>query len=500
MNYQLFFSTIILSFGIAIFSAHADTAQYFEKIKNNPQQLRIFLHYMPKGGDLHNHLGGASRAENMIRYAQQDHLCVDPNTFQLTTNPYCIPADKLENVPHEPALANKLIDAWSMRNFQDKSESGHDHFFATFNKYGLITSKHQGEILAEVVKNAGQQNILYLELMVTPDGNAPGRLGKQIGWDSNFTRMREKLLAHGLEKIINDITKKLDADEAILHKTLACKTKYSQPGCQVKVRYLYQIFREQPPAQVFAQLLAGFILANKDSRIVGINMVQPEDGIISMRDYHLHMQMVGFLHNLYPHVHISLHAGELNRNLVSPEGLRFHIQQAVQIALAERIGHGVDIASENNATQLLKEMVRKHILVEINLTSNAKILDVQGKNHPLLLYVRYHVPVALSTDDAGVLRTNLTEQYVTAVMTYHFSYPTLKNLVRNSLTYSFLPGKSLWQNDTYQHIVPACAKDNPHLVHLSSLCHRFLNANEKANLQWKLEKRFADFEKCYFAV
>jgi hypothetical protein len=42
---------------------------------------------------------------------------------------------------------------------------------------------------------------------------------------------------------------------------------------------------------------------------VGINYVMPEDGATSMADYALHMKIVGFLHGLYPKVHISLHAG-----------------------------------------------------------------------------------------------------------------------------------------------------------------------------------------------
>ena len=69
-----------------------------------------------------------------------------------------------------------------------------------------------------------------------------------------------------------------------------------------------------------------------DDTWVGINFVQPEDGYIAMRDYTLQMKMVGYLHSVYPKVHISLHAGELALGLVPPEGLRFHIRQAVEIA------------------------------------------------------------------------------------------------------------------------------------------------------------------------
>src|ERR1051325_5275528 len=32
-------------------------------------------------------------------------------------------------------LYNQIIDAWSMRNWRPGEESGHDHFFATFDKF-----------------------------------------------------------------------------------------------------------------------------------------------------------------------------------------------------------------------------------------------------------------------------------------------------------------------------------------------------------------------------
>ena len=45
-------------------------------------------------------------------------------------------------------------------------------------------------------------------------------------------------------------------------------------------------------------------------------------------------------------------------------------------------------------TGLLKEMHDRHIVVEINLTSNDLILGVSGDAHPLPVYRKYGVPVA----------------------------------------------------------------------------------------------------------
>ena len=60
-------------------------------------------------------------------------------------------------------------------------------------------------------------------------------------------------------------------------------------------------------------------------------------------------------------------------------------------------------------------MADKGVLVEINPTSNAGILGVTGKHHPFATYRSYGVPVALSTDDEGVSRIDLTHEYVRAV-------------------------------------------------------------------------------------
>ena len=50
-------------------------------------------------------------------------------------------------------------------------------------------------------------------------------------------------------------------------------------------------------------------------------------------------------------------------------------------ARADRIGHGVDIMHENSPDELLKEMARRGVLVEICLSSNDLILGVSGAEH-----------------------------------------------------------------------------------------------------------------------
>ena len=226
---------------------------------------------------------------------------------------------------------------------------------------------------------------------------------------------------------------------------LQCGTAAAAPGCEVTVRYLYQVLRGLPPESVFAQMVTGFELASTDPRFVGLNLVMPEDSYVPMHDFDLHMRMLDYLHGIYPKVHISLHAGELAMGLVPPEGLRFHIRESIERGHAERIGHGVSVMNEREPLRLLREMAQRDILVEICLTSNDVILGVKGEAHPLPVYRRYGVPVALATDDEGVSRSDLTQEYLRAVETYHLSYVDLKEMARQSLEHSFLPGSSLWR-------------------------------------------------------
>jgi adenosine deaminase len=134
-------------------------------------------------------------------------------------------------------------------------------------------------------------------------------------------------------------------------------------------------------------------------------------------------------------------------------------------------------------------MARRRTAVEICLTSNDEILGVRGNQHPFKEYLRAGVPMTLATDDEGVSRSDMTQEFVRAVETYGLTYAQLKTLARNSLEYSFLPGASLWHDSSYTHRVGACAELG------STNCKDFVRANPKGFEQWKLEQDLTTFEK-----
>jgi adenosine deaminase len=476
-------------------SPEQKTAQHFQSIRKQPSLLMDFLRQMPKGGDLHNHLSGAVYAESFVRWAVEDGLCVDRASASFMSPP-CDPEKGRPPAGaayQNPALNSLLLDAFSMRGWKPALESGHDHFFATFGKFGAATNGRTADMLAEVRSRAAGENLEYMELMFNPDGGQAARLGTTVGWNDDLGKMRDQLLAAGLAQIVAEASRGLDKVEADETQKLHCGTPQADPGCNVQARYLYQVSRGVPKEQVFAQILAGFEMASKDPRVVGLNLVMAEDWYVPIHDFNLHMRMLDYLHRLYPKVHITLHAGELTPVLAAPEEL-FHVRASIEQGHAERIGHGVDVMHETEPTKLLREMADKNVLVEVCLTSNDVILGVSGNQHPLPVYLRFGVPVALATDDPGVSRSSMTQEYQRAVETYSLSYLELKRMARASMAYSFLPGDSLWTNLGKARKAAACAGDVPKASKLSPACDRFLSGSEKARAQWELEKNFAEFE------
>ncbi|HEY2905646.1 MAG TPA: hypothetical protein VGJ29_07075 [Vicinamibacterales bacterium] len=424
-------------------SPAAATAKYFASIRTDPPRLRAFLNDMPKGGDLHNHLSGAIYAESYATFAAADGLCVNVTTMALLPPP-CVAGLGLPPAAtafQDATTLNAFIDGVSMRHWP-RERSGHDHFFDAFAKFGAASgppgdrfAARIGDMIAEVSARAAAEHVSYLELMLTPDGGAAAAAGTAVEWNPDFAKLRAALLTADFAGVVVGAARQnLERAELRRRQLLKC----GERGCDVTIRYLAQVSRSSSPQIVFAQMLAGFLEASAgDLPIVGLNMVAPEDNPVALRDFRLHMSMLEYLRRAYPSVRLSLHAGELTGGLVPPESLRFHIRESVEKAGAARIGHGVDVMYEDDAPALLREMAAKRVLVEIALTSNDLILGVAGKRHPLSAYLRAGVPVALVTDDAGVARSSETDEFQKAVEDQGLDYPTLKQLVHNSIEYAF---------------------------------------------------------------
>tara|TARA_B100000900_G_scaffold404804_1_gene413630 strand:- start:137 stop:1666 length:1530 start_codon:yes stop_codon:yes gene_type:complete len=474
-----------------------NASHHFESVKKNPVKLRQFLQQFPKGGDLHNHLSGAIYAESYLAWAREDGKCIDLNTHIITPPP-CERAVSLKEVMADASSTplEPIIDALSVRNYERRSISGHDQFFATFNRFRSAAIGRFGDMVAEARRRAGRQNMVYLELMVSLGMLEVAQLAAQNGQlDAPFG---ERISHSEVDALVDAVIKQLDAIEARQNQLLGCDTSaaITPTGCDVTVRFQAQVLRTFAPVQVYAQTLLAVKLVQADHRVVGLNFVAPEDHRIARRDYRQHMQFIAELSAEFPSqpAGITLHAGELTLGLVPPEDLGWHIRDAIETAGATRIGHGIDIAYDDNMDALLNSMAEQDVMVEINLTSNDVILGIKDAAHPLPTYLDYGVPVTLSTDDEGVSRIDLTHEYQRAATTYDLSYSQLREFARNSLQYSFLPGARLFDNTADGQAIAACATEVLGSQNTTGACAEFLAASPKAKLQWELEKRLSAFE------
>ncbi|HET6638046.1 MAG TPA: adenosine deaminase [Gemmatimonadota bacterium] len=414
------------------------TAETFDRIRDNPPWLAAFLRDMPKGGDIHSHLTGAIYAESYIRWAVEGGLCLERASLALVAPP-CEPTSA--RIPAAAILANAtlygdVIDAWSLRNWHPSQGAGQDHFAQAFLKFRA--RDRTGDMLAEVTSRAAGQRISYLELLLGPRLDAVMALGREVDWIDDPDSSRALLLAAGLRDTLAQVASMLDSAEGRWQEIQNCDTPDADAGCDVTVRYLYQVLRSRPANEVFAQILAAFELARMDSRVVGFNLVQAEDSPLSMLDFSRHMAMIDALHEYYPEVQIALHAGELTEGLVPPEALRFHIRASIEQGHASRISHGVSVMHENDAQGLLRMMAEREILVEVALSSNDALLGVSGNRHPLRAYLEAGVPIALVTDDEGVTRTTLTREFQRAVEEHGLDYWAVRRIARSSLEHAFV--------------------------------------------------------------
>ena len=85
------------------------------------------------------------------------------------------------------------------------------------------------------------------------------------------------LQASGLADCV--ATKRNDLATAIgkIRTSLGCDAPAPQPGCSVTFRYIVQIFRGNPPDDVFVQTATAAALIRAEPRLVGLNLVGAEE-------------------------------------------------------------------------------------------------------------------------------------------------------------------------------------------------------------------------------
>jgi adenosine deaminase len=484
-------------------------ARVYEELRTS-NSLEKFLRAFPKGGDLHYHLGGGITAEKWIEIAIKRNFCVDERLLILVQNltSTCpagmVPAAKLRD---GGPVYNQLIEAMSMRRGPEGPSKGHDYFFQQIFQHVRISVFRDwlfGDELEAVVLHAHEQNLTYLEPQFFPFGFFDeSKLATSLPAEGSMSEWLEALeKSPTLHALAQDIARMIQDGERELFE------RRPEEAAAIRRRYIMTVGRNAAPQYLFSQLAVVAEVARVEPRVVGVNLAGAEDGAVSLRDFRLQMRMIDFILSRKPWLRVTLHAGELTPQIlgaapgVVPEGITFHIADSVWNGHAERIGHGTDLRYEKDRVELLRAMRERGALAEICLTSEELIQGLKSDEIPFVAYRQAGVPVSLNTDDEGVLRSDLSHEFLRAARDYHLDYGDLKELARNSIEYSFLPGHSLFRTREFQAWVPTCAAavDGEDLTwpayreHLGGDCRTYLDNNPKAEAAARLEHQFQQFE------
>ena len=129
-------------------------------------------------------------------------------------------------------------------------------------------------------------------------------------------------------------------------------------------------------------------------------------------------------------IKFTIHAGE-NQPVKN-------IWEAVYEINADRIGHGLTLA-EN--PELLKRFKDRNIFIELCPSSNFQISDFnnsKGKEYPLRNYFDQGLKITINTDNPGISRTNISQEYLRATQIANLSKLEILQMIRNSFQGVFL--------------------------------------------------------------
>lgn len=102
---------------------------------------------------------------------------------------------------------------------------------------------------------------------------------------------------------------------------------------------------------------------------------------------------------------------------------------------AVRLGHGVN---GKNDEELLNEIKEKNIGIEICPTSNSYIVIKNMKqDYPLLKYLKKGLKVTINTDDLGICRTNIRQEFEKIVEWFPLERKDIDTLINNSIDIAF---------------------------------------------------------------
>lgn len=410
---------------LALLAAQPAAADWFDALRESGDDLELYrvLYYMPKGGDLHNHLSGSNFPEWMydVALAERErgyeyytkvriNNCVAYGSNEFGAAPYYLmfrtisptEFDQLSDCEKgEYKLLQDLTDrekaGWMNSVRLDQPYEGRNEFFGT----------HWARMHALGWNPWFQAEMLYLNMRAFAD--------------EGLSYLETQVSVHGMRQ--PDGTPIPPADVVSILRDRLAADDARDTG--VTVRFQISVLRFRPDAEEILRTIYRFVHDNSDL-FVAVNMVGRED---NDKGYPLRfLDTYRELRRQYSGVRLSIHAGEVDE----PNS---HVRDTLLLG-ADRIGHGNNLITDDDTMRLMRH---GPYLVEVALISNLLLNYVADyAQHPFPEYLRTGIPVALATDDRGMWDSTMTDEYFVAVREFNLSWEEVTTLSENSLQYAFV--------------------------------------------------------------
>ena len=346
------------------------------------------ISHFPKA-ELHSHIGGLLSPAEIIRVAEKvkDYKPNDSNSASLCFKRIIDEILKYEN---NPIRFENLIygEYLSKENFKAIGIDKYQHL-GDYQGSSILQLKETIQAALDIY--AGHlilENIKYIELRCSP---------------YKYTK-----LGLDIKEVVETIIDTLD--------------KYSN---SFDYRLIYIIGRQASKEEIHKAINSYCHLYDTNSKFmqkfVGIDVAGNEG---ATKPSELRADFMPLLERC---AKITIHAGE-TEDVGS-------IWEAVYHLSADRIGHGLKLQEK---PEFLSRFIDKKIGVEMCPTSNDQIVGFTPGEYPLLDYLRKGLRVSLNTDDCGISRTSLTNEYLKAAeMCPGLTLWDCIVLIRNSLCIAF---------------------------------------------------------------
>jgi len=406
---------------VACFGLHSVDGQTFserfEAIKNEAtrEELYALLWDLPKGGDLHNHLGGAGAPATWFDIATDAERNGGQVFYTRTRIENCgscpaeltlfhmLRSDQVSGLSEccrrEYRSLDELSESeqarWLSSFMIDQPGEGRDEFFEKiWLRNGALTS--EAGVLEEVMfnnmKRFAAERVRYVE------------------WQSGVLGKTHRGRPLSPNEFADRLRARLARDDAV--------------ATGVEVRFQANVLRFHPRAEEMVEQSYAFVFENR-SDWVSVNLVGRED---NDKGYPLRfLDTFRRMRQRFHGVSLAIHGGEVDEP-------NRHVRETLLLG-ARRIGHAINLIDDPDTLLLMRN---GPFLIETSLVSNHLLDYADPTLHPFVEYLRLGIPVALSTDDRGMWDSNMTDEYMRAVVDFNLSWREIKTITRDSLKHAFM--------------------------------------------------------------